>query len=85
MQITEIVVSVHEKRNNPYAYGHYDAEVRLTAEVTENEDPDGAILRLRAIARQHVKNECNVWEAALRDEHARLPYGENDDDDELDH
>lgn len=33
MNVTQITVMVHEKRNHPHEYGHYDAEVRYTAEI----------------------------------------------------
>jgi hypothetical protein len=67
MQITQVAVTVHEKRNNPYEYGHYDCGVTLTADRGQTPD-DTAIGILRTLARAHVLAECNGWEHDLHEE-----------------
>ena len=59
MQITEIAVTVHEKRDNPHAYGHYDAEVHYTAEIQPGDQVDIETFALLRQAAGHVKAECN--------------------------
>lgn len=61
MKVTQITVSVHEKRNHPYEYGHYDAEVRLTADMEEGDTVAGTAAALRDMARIEVTNECDGW------------------------
>lgn len=69
MKITQVVVGIHEKRNHPYKYGHYDASVTFTADIALNDDPDGAVDLLRARARRHVLSECDAWEKTIHEEH----------------
>jgi len=59
MIITEVTVSVHEKRNHPHEYGHYDAEVRLTAQLSPDDHDDVVTSDLLAKAAAHVKAECD--------------------------
>ena len=61
MNISQVTVSVHEKRNNPYEYGHYDAEVRMTADLQPGDGADDVIGRLIGQARSNVKAECDRW------------------------
>jgi len=67
MKITRTEVTIHEKRNNPFAFGHYDCSVTLTAELGD-EIPDDAIAELRDTARWHVEDECERWESSVRQE-----------------
>ncbi len=61
MNVTQITVMVHEKRNHPYEYGHYDAEVRYTADVEPGENVNDATDNLRDVAHGHVQAQCNAW------------------------
>jgi hypothetical protein len=63
MDIKEITVAIHEKRNHPFEYGHYDCEVRLVAEATPY--PDSDIDELRNIARAKVREELDDWEQSI--------------------
>lgn len=71
MQVKTVEVQIHEKRNNPHAYGHYDASVRLTAELSGGElrGTEGAIEELLGKARGYVLAECDRWEASVRASH----------------
>jgi hypothetical protein len=83
MKITQIKVSIHEKRNHPTEYGHYDSEVHLTAELEEEDigQEDELIPLLRDQARAQVKEECDAWEqnvlTAQRIEHLRFAFENN--------
>ena len=66
MKITQVTVTIHEKRNNPFAYGHYDATVSLTADLVPNDIYETAIQTLQTTARQYVLEECDRWEHQLR-------------------
>lgn len=68
MKVVEVVVEVHEKRSHPDEHGHFDASVRLTAEVEDGAYDDLVILRLREIARMHVAQECDDWVASIRED-----------------
>jgi len=61
MQVTQVTVNVHEKRNNPYEYGHYDCSVTLTAGVGPAESHEEVAAKLRLDARRHVLEECAQW------------------------
>ena len=85
MKITHVEVEVHEKRNHPYEYGHYDASVRLCADVDDTDGVHAVIDELRDIARWHVKTECDQWRNSLS---TPSPYedlldAEGVDDDDL--
>lgn len=69
MNVTQIAVSIHEKRNHPFEYGHYDCEVRLTAELDSDEDIFDEIVCLREMARGHVLGECEMWQEQIREDH----------------
>ena len=69
MKITQVEVAVHEKRNNPFAFGHYDCGVTLTAEYAEDAEHaelDVNLYDLRDVARGHVAAECDSWERGVR-------------------
>lgn len=68
MNITQVIVGVHEKRNHPYEYGHYDASVTLTAGVGLNDAIDEITQSLRAQARRHVLEECDDWAKSVKEE-----------------
>lgn len=61
MYITQVTITVHEKRNHPYEYGHRDAEVQVTAQLTPYESFDVTVETLRINARLHVENELDAW------------------------
>jgi uncharacterized protein with PIN domain len=61
MNIQSVTVEIHEKRNHPHEYGHYDALVAYTAQVEEGESAEDVINRLRVLARQQVEAECDRW------------------------
>jgi len=66
MYVSTVSVRVHEKRDHPYAYGHYDAEVVYTADVDlgdDWQDVERALVEKGAAA---VKAECDRWEAEAR-------------------
>lgn len=61
MNITEITVSAHEKRNHPYEYGHYDAEVSYTATVGVADDILKVTKELQYLADSFVREKCDQW------------------------
>ncbi len=61
MNITEITVSAHEKRNHPYEYGHYDAEVSYTATVGVADDVLKVTKELQYLADSFVREKCDQW------------------------
>ncbi len=63
MRVSEVTVTVHEKRSLPDYYGYYDCNVTMTAQVDqrEREGADSAVQRLRDTARHHVREECDGW------------------------
>ena len=61
MKITQVTVMVHEKRNHPFEYGHYDAEVRLTADLDSTDGAIDAVEQLTRHARVAVVAECDQW------------------------
>ncbi len=61
MNITEITVSAHEKRNHPYEYGHYDAEVSYTATVGVADDILKVTKELQYLADSFVREKCGQW------------------------
>lgn len=69
MKVTQVQVTVHEKRNHPHEYGHYDAEVRLTADLEEGDTVAGTLDTLRTMARVEVKQECDGWIESIQIEH----------------
>lgn len=71
MKIQTVTVEIHEKRNNPNAYGHYDSRVAYTAEVQDGEEAKDVVEQLQFIARQQVAIECNRWEAEVKREEQR--------------
>ena len=85
MRVEEVTVCVHEKRNHPHEYGHYDCSVTFTAQVDqrEREGADAAVTRLRELARAHVRAECDAWIAGIARRHElsglidRLEYASN--------
>jgi hypothetical protein len=61
MEITSVTVSVHEKRNHPHEFGHYDCDVRFTADLEDGEDADLVARQLRHRAGVQVAAECDAW------------------------
>jgi len=70
MQLTNVRVEIHEKRNHPHEYGHYDATVGYTAMVEPGEDAEAAVAALRQLAHENVTAQCNTWIEAIRQERA---------------
>lgn len=69
MKVTEVTVTIHEKRNNPFKCGHYDCSVTYRAELEKPDSYGQRTRRLREIARAHVEEECAKWEDTLREQH----------------
>lgn len=67
MKIQSVTVEIHEKRNHPHEYGHFDASVSYTVQVEDGEDADSVIELLRAKARDHVEAELDakIWAVDL--------------------
>jgi hypothetical protein len=61
MNIQTVTVEIHEKRNHPHEYGHYDARVAYTAQVEEGESAENVASRLQELARTQVEAECDRW------------------------
>jgi hypothetical protein len=61
MNVSQVTVTIHEKRNHPHEYGHYDASVTLMADIEPGRSPGDAINDLRDIARLHVASELDSW------------------------
>lgn len=70
MNVTQVTVSSHEKRNHPFEYGHYDAEVRFTAELAPGEDVIARTKELQYLAGSLVAEKCDVWIGGIRQERA---------------
>lgn len=66
--IKEVTVTVHEKRNHPYEFGHFDCSISLVAELPDlsyiqhETMISDRIAELRAEALAHVQEECDRWE-----------------------
>lgn len=65
MKIQSITVEIHEKRNHPHEYGHYDARVSYTVEPNAPENPEDVVAYLQSVARQQVAAECDRWIADI--------------------
>ena len=65
MKVNEVTVTVHEKRNHPHEYGHYDCGVTLTAECFWNETTDEVVSNLRGEAAAHVQEHLDGWIAGI--------------------
>lgn len=61
MRVTEVSVSVHEKRNHPTEYGHRDCSVQIVASVEHLESADVVARELLGKATAHVQRELDVW------------------------
>lgn len=68
MNVTQVTTTIHEKRNHPHEYGHYDASVTLTADVEPGESAGDVINDLRDIARLHVASELDSWIAKIEEQ-----------------
>ena len=66
MRVTEVTVEVHEKRNHPHEYGHYDCSVTLAAVLDDWEPSDASISELRAMAAAHVKHHLDSMRRACK-------------------
>lgn len=72
-RVKEVVVSVHEKRNHPFEFGHYDASVTftITADPNRRDQPDymqGLTRLWQTRAHQIVCERCDGWEAGVREQ-----------------
>lgn len=68
-QVRSIRVSIHEKRNNPHAYGHYDADVSYevaTLDPLTEAELDALTAFWLEKARKVAIAECDRWEAQVR-------------------
>lgn len=65
MKVTEVTVTIHEKKNHPHEYGHYDASVTLTARPEQDEHCDNVIESLQREARRRVIEEIDSWIAFI--------------------
>lgn len=61
MRVTEVSVSVHEKRNHPTEYGHRDCSVQIVASVEHLEAADVVARELLGKATAHVQRELGEW------------------------
>lgn len=71
-QLRSICVGIHEKRNNPHAYGHFDAEVTYevaTPDLLTEAEVDELTALWQKKARETAIGECDRWEAQVRLEH----------------
>lgn len=66
MKVQTVTVEIHEKRNHPNAYGHYDARVNYTVQVDDGEDATEVVGQYQFIARQQVADECDRWEREIK-------------------
>lgn len=69
MKIQTITVEIHEKRNHPHEYGHYDSRVSYTAQLDEGEEAAQVVESLQFQARQQVAIECDRWIADIERKH----------------
>lgn len=68
LNVQSVVVQVHEKRNHPYEYGHYDCQVTLEARVADDRSLDVQIAHLRDKAAAHVRDHLGAWIAGIERE-----------------
>jgi hypothetical protein len=66
--ITSVTVTIHEKKNHPFEFGHYDASVTLTAEINPAENEKDVAQALQFTARSLVKQEIDGWVDAVNHE-----------------
>lgn len=82
-QIREIVVEVHQKKDHPHEYGHYDALVRLSVDVLPGADPVVEIGKLLDLAQEQVQGEIGQWLESIQEtqgaEIAPVPYPTTDE------
>lgn len=71
MKYQTVSVSIHEKRNHPHEYGHFDASVSYTVQVEEGEDADQITRVLCDRARDHVEGELDAKVAQVNLERER--------------
>lgn len=71
MKYQTISISIHEKRNHPHEYGHFDASVSYTVQVEEGEDADHITKVLCDRARDHVEGELDAKVAQVNLERER--------------
>lgn len=67
MQIIQITVEAHEKRNHPHEYGHADASCRVVADIHPQDDVGVAVAMLQGRARRHVSQELDAWIAGIEE------------------
>lgn len=65
--IRGVEVEVHQKKDHPHEHGHYDATVRLTADVMPGPDPRAAMSDLLDLAQEQVKAEIGRWLRAVQE------------------
>lgn len=65
MKVQTVTVEIHEKRNHPNEYGHYDARVAYTVEIEHDENPAEVVSDFQCLAREQVLNECDHWIAEI--------------------
>ena len=71
MKYQTVSVSIHEKRNHPHEYGHFDASVSYTVQVEDGDDSDSVTEYLREKARIHVEGELDAKVAQVNLEEER--------------
>lgn len=71
MKYQTITVGIHEKRNHPTEFGHFDANVSYTVQVEDGEDIHRATEFLRKKAREYVEAELDARIAQVNLENER--------------
>lgn len=61
MQVTNVTIDIHEKKNHPHEFGHFDARCSMSAQIGESEDGDDVADDLRTLCRAHVQSEIDRW------------------------
>jgi hypothetical protein len=67
MHVTSITVKIHEKRNHPHEYGHFDAETGYTIALDPGDDPLAVEAEWRARAYAAVQAQCDNWIAGIEE------------------
>jgi len=68
MYVTQVTVSVSEKRAHPFEHANYAASVTLTASLEPNESPDRVVTDLQYRASRAVMDECGEWENGVKEQ-----------------
>lgn len=66
MKVKTITINIHEKKAHPHEMGHRDAGVTYIIEIDSADNPEDIVTCYRALARDHVEMELDLWIAEIK-------------------